>query len=139
MALACLTFAFIDGAALGWHSSLILGALGAFVLATGAFIAVEQRGVSPMLPLGPFSIPIFSAPTAVGFLINFGLYGQLFVINLYFQQARGYSALLTGLALLPESGVDAFSSYLSAASRDGLDRAVPWPSAWRREVLVCSP
>ncbi|MEP7025185.1 MAG: hypothetical protein ABJB47_15595 [Actinomycetota bacterium] len=33
-------------------------------------------------------------------LINLALYGQLFVMSLYFQDIRGYSALRTGLALL---------------------------------------
>ncbi len=113
VALACLTFAVIEGGARGWRSPLILGALGVFVLATAAFIAIEWRGASPMLPLGLFGNPSFAAPTVVGFLINFGFYGQLFVINLFFQQVWGYSPLLAGLALLPESGVVALSSFLS--------------------------
>jgi MFS transporter, DHA2 family, methylenomycin A resistance protein len=49
----------------------------------------------------------------VGLLINLGFYGELFVINLYFQQALGYSALVSGLALLPQLGVVAAGSALS--------------------------
>ena len=113
VALGLLTFACIEGGARGWRSPLILGALGGSVLATVAFVAVERRGTSPMLPLGLFSRPAVAAPTVVGLLINFGFYGQLFVINLFFQQVRGYSALTTGLALLPEAGVVALSSFVS--------------------------
>lgn len=46
-------------------------------------------------------------------LINLGLYGQLFVMSLYFQDVRGYSALQTGLALLPEAGLLVVASALS--------------------------
>ena len=46
-------------------------------------------------------------------LINLGLYGQLFVMSLYFQEVRGYSALQTGLALLPEAGLLVVASALS--------------------------
>ena len=58
-----------------------------------------------MLPLELFSSSTFSAANVVGLLLNFGFYGQLFFINLFFQQIRGYSPLLAGLALLPETGV----------------------------------
>lgn len=44
--------------------------------------------------------------------MNLGFYGQLFVLTLYFQQVRGYSPLETGLALLPQTGVIAFGSWL---------------------------
>jgi DHA2 family methylenomycin A resistance protein-like MFS transporter len=66
-----------------------------------------------MLPLGWFRDPTFSAASAVGLLINLGFYGELFVSTLYFQQIRGYSALLTGLALLPQTGMASIASPLS--------------------------
>jgi MFS transporter, DHA2 family, methylenomycin A resistance protein len=56
-----------------------------------------------MLPLELFSSTTFSAANVVGLLLNSGFYGQLFFINLFFQQIKGYSPLLTGLALLPET------------------------------------
>ena len=66
-----------------------------------------------MLPLGLFNHPSFRSGTSVGLLINLGLYGQLFVMSLYFQDVRGYSALRTGLALLPEAGLLVVASALS--------------------------
>src|SRR5262249_56923821 len=48
-----------------------------------------------------------------GLLINLGFYGQLFVMSLYFQDIRGYSALRTGLALLPEAALLVIGSTLS--------------------------
>jgi MFS transporter, DHA2 family, methylenomycin A resistance protein len=58
----------------------------------------------------------------VGFLINLGFYGQLFVMSLYFQDVRGYSALRTGLALLPEA---ALLTIASAASGRLMARTGP--------------
>jgi hypothetical protein len=46
-------------------------------------------------------------------LINLGFYGELFVLNLYLQRSRHYSALLAGLALLPQMGVVAAGSAAS--------------------------
>jgi hypothetical protein len=83
----------------------IWGALITAGLTAIVFILVERRTSSPMLPLELFSSSTFSAANVVGLLLNFGFYGQLFFINLFFQQIRGYSPLLAGLALLPETGV----------------------------------
>ncbi|MGI8826349.1 MAG: hypothetical protein ACR2JC_12010 [Chloroflexota bacterium] len=66
-----------------------------FVATAVAFLAVERNAGSPMLPLGLFADSTFTGATAVGLLINLGFYGELFVINLYFQQVRGYIGSIT--------------------------------------------
>jgi DHA2 family methylenomycin A resistance protein-like MFS transporter len=121
LGLGLLTFAIIEGASQGWMSPLILGALAICLLATIAFLVVERRHSDAMLPFDLFGDRTFSAGTLVGFLMNFGFYGQLFWMSLYFQQIRAYSPALTGFALLPESGVVAISSFLSGriASQTG--------------------
>ncbi|HET7094747.1 MAG TPA: MFS transporter, partial [Thermomicrobiales bacterium] len=106
-------FALVEGAALGWTSPVTLGALIGAAGATLAFVAIERRARAPMLPLGMFGRRSFAAASVVGFALNFGFYGQLFVISLYFQHQLGYSALETGFALLPEAGMAAIASALS--------------------------
>ncbi|QBD81239.1 DHA2 family efflux MFS transporter permease subunit [Ktedonosporobacter rubrisoli] len=113
VALGTLTFAFNEGSHLGWQAWPIWSSLLVCGLAIVAFLLIERRASSPMLPLGLFSSASFSAANIVGVLLNFGFYGQLFIINLFFQQIKGYSPLLTGLALLPESGLVWFASWLS--------------------------
>ncbi|MGH9128720.1 MAG: DHA2 family efflux MFS transporter permease subunit [Acidimicrobiales bacterium] len=113
LALAGLTGALIEAGTRGLADPLVVSGLGVFVLAGVGFVAVELRAASPMLPLRLFRNPTFSAANAVGLLINLGFYGQLFVATLYFQDLRGYSALSTGLALLPEAGMASVASILS--------------------------
>lgn len=108
IALALLTLAFIQGSVWGWTSFPILGSLVGFVVATGIFLLIERHASSPMLPLNLFRSRTFSAVNTVGLLLNFGFYGELFFMTLYFQNIRGYSALITGLALLPQMGMAAF-------------------------------
>src|SRR5262249_40985219 len=74
------------------------------------------------LPLGLFRRREFRSGSTVGLLINLGFYGQLFVMSLYFQDIRGYSALRTGLALLPEA---ALLTIASAASGRIMARTGP--------------
>lgn len=90
-----------DRRAAGWGSPAIVVAGVTAVVAAGAFLVVESRVAAPMLPLSLFRVPAFSAATAIGLLLNFGAYGQIFVLALYFQSVRGYSPLVAGLAFLP--------------------------------------
>jgi DHA2 family methylenomycin A resistance protein-like MFS transporter len=113
IALGALTAALIEAGSLGWGAPVVLAGLGAAAVAAVAFAAVEHAGRSPMLPLGLFGNRTFSAASAVGLLINFGFYGQLFVATLYFQDVHGYSALVTGLALLPEGAMVTLASVIS--------------------------
>lgn len=98
---------------MGWTHPLVLGAFATFAAGLAAFLALEQRSRAPMLPLSLFHARDFSASAAVGVLLNLGFYGWLFIGPLYFQHVHHYSALRTGLALLPTSGVVAVSSALA--------------------------
>jgi DHA2 family methylenomycin A resistance protein-like MFS transporter len=113
LALTLVTLGLIEGGAAGWGAPVPLVALGLFVPVATAFVVRERMASKPMLPLGLFGDRKFSGATFVGLAINLGFYGQLFAIVLYFQQVRGYSALHTGLALLPEGAFVAIASALS--------------------------
>jgi MFS transporter, DHA2 family, methylenomycin A resistance protein len=111
--LGTLTAALVAAGRLGWASPVVLVGCCVSAAAWAAFAAVEHRGTDPMLPLGLFARRWFRIGTTVGLLINLGFYGQLFVMSLYFQDVRGYSALQTGLALLPEAALLTVASAVS--------------------------
>jgi DHA2 family methylenomycin A resistance protein-like MFS transporter len=119
--LGALTVALIEGGSTGWASPVVVAGFTLAVLLGIVFVAVERRADSPMLPLGLFSSATFSAASVVGLCINLGFYGELFVMTLYLQEVRGYSALLAGIALLPQMAMAVVGSTLSGriAARRG--------------------
>jgi MFS transporter, DHA2 family, methylenomycin A resistance protein len=102
VALGALTLVLIEAGARGATNPLTIGGMIALVAAAAALTLAERRASDPMLPVNLFRDARFSGATTVGALINLGFYGQLFVVNLYLQDVRHMSALLAGLALLPE-------------------------------------
>ena len=112
-ALAGLTYGLVESTPLGWGSPSVIGALALAGVAGAAFVVVENRdatsGSTPMLPMSMFRNRVFSAGLAAGLLVNFGLSGALFVLSLFFQESRGYSALVAGLAFLPLTLPTAFN------------------------------
>lgn len=101
LALGSLIAVLIEGHSFGWRSPWILSGIALSVLAAGSFFAIESKRSQPMLPLSLFGNLIFSSAAFVSMVSAMTFYGLIFTLSLYFQQVRGYSPLLTGLAFLP--------------------------------------
>lgn len=114
LALGALAFALIEGASYGWASPPIAAAFTLAGLAGGTFVAREWRCTDPIMPRALFRDAHFAAANGIGFLVNLGAFGQLFLVSLYFQQARGADAWHTGLDLLPLMAMFTIGNLLSA-------------------------
>jgi DHA2 family methylenomycin A resistance protein-like MFS transporter len=66
-----------------------------------------------MLPLHLFGDRTFSATTIIGWIINVAFYGLIFVLSLFFQRTQHYTALQTGLAFLPMTGIVLVTNLMS--------------------------
>jgi EmrB/QacA subfamily drug resistance transporter len=96
-----LTYALIEGPALGWKSPTVLALLIVAVATLLLFYWVERRSSDPMLPLAMFKQRQFSATNAVTFAVYAALSGALFLFPVALQVVSGYSPLQAGLALMP--------------------------------------
>jgi DHA2 family methylenomycin A resistance protein-like MFS transporter len=101
LALGSLAAAMIEGGERGCSDSFVLIGFAAFAILAALFLATEFRSKTPMLPLGLFRKPAFSAMALTGLLVNIGCYGLIFVFSLYFQRLDHLSPLWTGLAFAP--------------------------------------
>jgi len=103
LGLGALAFAVIEGSRLGWTATPIIVAAVLAVLGLGTFLLLQRRGKGALVPLNLFRSRPFSAALAVTALMTFGMYGMLFLLPIYLQGARGHSAFVAGLELLPAS------------------------------------
>jgi EmrB/QacA subfamily drug resistance transporter len=99
-ALGGITFGLIEGPARGWGSAPAL-ALVAGAVCAAAFVAIERRSRSPMLPLAVFRSRQFTVTNAVTFIVYAALGGALFLLPVELQVVDGYTPLESGVALLP--------------------------------------
>jgi DHA2 family methylenomycin A resistance protein-like MFS transporter len=104
-ALGCLAGSIIEGGALGWHNTFVIGIFAASVVLAALFVVRELRAPQPMLPLSLFRHRLFALTSLVGLLVNVAFYGLIFVFSLYFQRVNGLSPFATGLAFFPMLGV----------------------------------
>ncbi len=70
------------------------------VLGAG-FIWAESRAAEPVIPLRLFRNRVFSASSAVGFVVGFAMFGSIAYLPQYMQIVKGVSPTVSGLRLLP--------------------------------------
>ncbi|MFI6565892.1 MFS transporter [Streptomyces sp. NPDC050534] len=111
--LGLLLWAIIEAPVRGWSSGIVLGAGGAGLAVLVCFVLWERVTSHPMLNLAFFGNRRFSFATTSVALAMFGLFGALFVLTQYLQFGLGYSALATGVRVLPVAGLLALVAPLS--------------------------
>jgi EmrB/QacA subfamily drug resistance transporter len=100
-ALALLAGGAIEGGQQGFTSVLALGLFAGGAVSLAAFVVAERVRSDPMLPLGFFRRPAYSAANADGLVMGFVTFGILFLYALFFQQVQGDTAIGAGLRFVP--------------------------------------
>jgi EmrB/QacA subfamily drug resistance transporter len=114
-ALMLAVYAIVNGNEAGWASGQTIGLLLGAAALLGAFVAIEARVASPLVPLGLFRQRNLATSNVVGVLWAAAMFAWFFLSALYLQQVLGYSPLEVGLAFLPANLImAAFSVGLSA-------------------------
>jgi DHA2 family multidrug resistance protein-like MFS transporter len=113
VALVALVWAIIEGPH-GWTRPAILGAFALAAVVTVLFILWERRVAQPMLDMSFFADARFSAASGALMLTFFAMMGSLFLLTQFLQSVLGYSALETGVRLLPMAAVQMVLAPLSA-------------------------
>jgi EmrB/QacA subfamily drug resistance transporter len=91
----------LGGTTYAWSSTpIVLLGVGS-VVCTIAFLFVEKHAAEPVLPLHLFRNRVFSASSAIGFVVGFAMFGALTYLPQYMQIVKGASPTSSGLRLLP--------------------------------------
>jgi len=99
----------------GWTSArTILVLLGSAIL-MAAFIVIEKRSRSPLVPLSFFRKRTPTGANIVGFGLGTMVFGMFFLLSLYMQQILGFSALKTGVGYLAVALTAVLASGLAQA------------------------
>ncbi len=124
--LVALTFGIIHAGEIGWNDPSIIKSLGMAIVFLAALCYWESKTKNPMLPLYLFKNRSFSLSTMALAMDLFTLSGIGFFLPQFTQTVLGYSALQSGIALLPLSAIIVIFSTSSAklAGRWGVKKVV---------------
>ncbi|MDQ0898932.1 MULTISPECIES: MDR family MFS transporter [unclassified Paenibacillus] len=86
-----------------WTDADTLIGSGIGIVALILFVIVELRRENPLLELRVFRSGNFTKGIIVQWISQIAMFGTMFLVPLYLQQAHGYSPLKTGLIMLPQA------------------------------------
>ena len=112
-ALMVLVYALTRATQHGWGSPSTVALLSVAVLLAGAFVAIERRAASPLLPFEVFRGTTLGTATVITAIVASLAFSQFFLITLYLQQLLHYSAARTGLAFVAFAGSVALTSNIA--------------------------
>ncbi len=121
--LSGIVFGLIEGERYDWGTITgpisIASVIVAGVALLAAFVLRQHRQRDePLMPLALFGARNFAVGNWVGFIFQLGMIGIMFVLVLYLQMACGYSALETGLVVLPNAVLTAVGSMYAGRLSD---------------------
>jgi len=101
LGLITLLYGIIEGPTRGWSDTLVIGCFVIAVVLLTSFVFWERRSDHPILDVTFFANPRFSAASIAITLVFFAMFGSLFFVSQYLQFVLGYTALESGVRLLP--------------------------------------
>jgi MFS family permease len=96
-----LVFTLVEAPSAGWLTARTLGSLAAVAALLAGFVWRERTATAPLIRLGIFRSSSLVRANLGAMSLFGGWIGFQFVVTLYLQQLRGWSALDTGLAIFP--------------------------------------
>ena len=125
--LFALLLATSEGETWGWSSYQILGLITYGVLSLALFVVIELEVSDPLLDIRIFRYWAYTNSLLLIAVLMIVMYGVLFYIPQFLQQAQGWGAFDAGLTLLPQALVMAV---LMPVAGRVYDRIGPrWPAA----------
>jgi EmrB/QacA subfamily drug resistance transporter len=99
----------------GWTSLQTIGSLVGSAVLMAAFLWIEHRSRSPLVPLGFFRRRTPTAANVIGLGLGTMVFGMFFLLSLYMQQVLGFSAMETGVGYLAVALTAVVASGISQA------------------------
>jgi EmrB/QacA subfamily drug resistance transporter len=102
----------------GWGSAIVLSYLVIGAIFLILFCRRQLTSTEPLLNLRVFKDKVFTMTTTVNVMITMVLYADMILLPIYLQTSRGYTALETGILLLPGALLNALMSPITGRLLD---------------------
>ncbi|GII01829.1 DHA2 family efflux MFS transporter permease subunit [Planobispora takensis] len=113
-----IVYGMVRSTSLGWGSPQVIAPIAAGVLLLAGFAAWERRVANPVVPPRLFRRRGFTLSSLVGMLVQFGMFGAIFLLTQFLQHVLGFSPLDAGLRTLPWTVMPVLVAPLAGAFGD---------------------
>ncbi|MGI5153043.1 MFS transporter [Plantactinospora sp. CA-294935] len=110
LGLVSVVYGFSAAESRGWSAGLTIGSFVVGVLLLAAFIVVQSRVTAPLLPLRVLTERNRAAAYLSVALAVVSMFGMFLLLSYYFQQVKGWSPVMAGLAFMPMAVLQAIGA-----------------------------
>ncbi|HEX2034318.1 MAG TPA: DHA2 family efflux MFS transporter permease subunit, partial [Chloroflexota bacterium] len=135
--IAALMYAMTQSYALGWNSAPVVGSLLAAAVCAVLFVVTEQRVSQPMVDLGMFRSPTFSAGNLAKVFGYFPYAANGFLMPFYLERGLGLAPATIGASLTPLPIGMLASSLIAGTLSDRIGTRVLAPAGLAIQALAC--
>lgn len=96
-----LLYGFSKAGSMGWSNTWVVVSLSVGILSLVVFTRRQLVSTDPFLNLRAFKYNMFSLTTIINAGVTIMMYADMILLPLYLQNARGFTALESGLMMLP--------------------------------------
>ncbi|QQZ10785.1 DHA2 family efflux MFS transporter permease subunit [Heyndrickxia vini] len=111
--LGFLLYGFSEAGNDGWGSVTVIVSLLVGIIGLILFVWRELTTDKPMLDLRVFKYDIFALTTVISMVINMAMFAAMILLPIYLQNIRGFTALESGILMLPGAIVMGIMSPIS--------------------------
>jgi EmrB/QacA subfamily drug resistance transporter len=112
--LMALVFALVKGNQYGWASGKTIGTLVVAAALLAAFVVVQQRTASPLVPFRLFKSRTLLGADIGALFVGAGIFAIFFFLILWMQVVNGWSPVKAGMAVLPMPALIGVSAGISS-------------------------
>ena len=109
----------------GWTSDFLMLCYALSAIGLVAFLITESNIDNPLVNLRLLGRHNFGLTNLVMFIFGIGMFGSVFLIPLYLQNIMGYTALQSGMVLLPVGIIQAICSPIGGYFSDKVNPKIP--------------
>jgi EmrB/QacA subfamily drug resistance transporter len=101
--LLAIVYAIVDATSAGWGSFQTIGLLALGVTFIALFVVIELTTRDPLISFSIFKLRTLRSANVIAFVNSASLLAMFYALTLYLQRILGFSALETGLSIMPLS------------------------------------
>jgi DHA2 family multidrug resistance protein len=109
----------------GWHAPYVLVCFALAAIGLAVFLTAELTVKEPLMDLRLFVYHNFAISNMVMLLFGIGMFGSIFLLPLYLQNALGYTAIQAGSVFLPIGIIQGITSPIGGYIGDKTNPKIP--------------
>lgn len=118
LGVALLLYGLSEAGSKGWGDIIVVSTIVIGLISLALFVVLQLRSKKPMLDFRVFKYDMFSLTNIINVILTIAMFSGMFLLPIFLQNLRGFTALQSGLLMLPGAVIMGIMSPVSGVLFD---------------------